>query len=125
MTGVPLIDGGNIRLPRLIGLSRAMDIILTGYLIRIILTLSRDVPAKECVEIGLANYMAPPGETALTKALEIAKLLSTHPQRNMRNDRLSVYNSYDWPAMLKTELKYGLETLTFELPQVAKFGAKL
>lgn len=86
---------------------------------------SRDVPAKECLEIGLANYMASPGETALSKALEIAKLLSSHPQKNLRNDRLSVYTNYDWPAMLTTELKYGLDTLTFELPQVAKFGSKL
>jgi len=86
---------------------------------------SRDVPAKECLEIGLANYMAPPGETALSKALEIAKLLSSHPQRNLRNDRLSVYTNYDWPTMLKTELKYGLDTLSFPLDQVAKFSSKL
>jgi len=87
--------------------------------------ISRDVPAKECLEIGLANYMAPPGETALSKALEIANLLSSHPQRNLRNDRLSVYANYDWPTMLKTELKYGLDTLSFPLDQVAKFSSKL
>jgi hypothetical protein len=67
------------------------------------------------LEIGLANYMAPPGETAL----------SSHPQRNLRNDRLSVYTNYDWPTMLKTELKYGLDTLAFPLDEVAKFSSKL
>jgi hypothetical protein len=69
--------------------------------------------------------MAPHGETALTKAMEIAKLLCSHPQRNLRNDRLSVYANYDWPGMLKKELQYGLDTLREELPQVKKFSAKL
>jgi enoyl-CoA hydratase/carnithine racemase len=86
---------------------------------------SRDVLAKECLDIGLANYMAAPGETALSKAMEIAKLLCSHPQRNLRNDRLSVYATYDWPSMLRTEVRYGTDTLMEELPRVKKFNAKL
>jgi enoyl-CoA hydratase/carnithine racemase len=85
----------------------------------------RDIPAKECFDIGLANYMATPGETAFSKAMEIAKLLCSHPQRNLRNDRLSVYATYDWSSMLKTELQYGMDTLIDGLPQVKKFNAKL
>jgi hypothetical protein len=62
---------------------------------------------------------------ALAKAIEVAKLLCSHPQRNLRNDRMSVYKNYDWPKMLKTELKYGLDTLSEDLPQVKKFSSKL
>jgi hypothetical protein len=69
--------------------------------------------------------MASPTETALSKAMGVAKLLCSHPQRNLRNDRMSVYANYDWTAMLKTELRYGMDTLSAELPQVKKFGAKL
>jgi hypothetical protein len=83
------------------------------------------VPAKEAVEIGLANYIASPGQTALSKALEVAKLLSSHPQRNMCNDRLSVLASYDWPGMMNKELGYGLDTLKHPLEQVKKFASKL
>jgi enoyl-CoA hydratase len=83
------------------------------------------VAAKECLEIGLANYLASPSQTALSKALDIAKLLSSHPQQNLRNDRLSVYTNYDWPTMLRKELRYGMDTLTAELPQVKKFSSKL
>ena len=83
------------------------------------------MPANEAVDIGLANYMASPGETALSKAFEIAKLLCSHPQRNLRNDRLSVLANYDWPRMLTTELGYGLDTLKHSLPHVKRFVAKL
>lgn len=86
---------------------------------------SRDVSAKECLEIGLANYMASPRTTALSKALEIAELLSSHPQRNLRNDRLSVLTNYEWEKMLKTEIHYGMDTLMHTLPQVQKFNSKL
>jgi len=103
-----------------------MDIILTGYnILYTNLTVSRDVPANEAVEIGLANYMASPGQTALSKAFEIAKLLCSHPQQNLRNDRLSVLANYDWPGMLTKELGYGLETLKYPLPHVKRFVAKL
>jgi enoyl-CoA hydratase len=86
---------------------------------------SRDVYANEAFEIGLANYMALPGQTALSKALEVAKLLCSHPQQNLRNDRLSLLANYDWPGMLTKELEYGLDTLKNPLPQVKKFTSKL
>ena len=86
---------------------------------------SRDVAAKECLEIGLANYIAPSGMTALSKALQVAELLCSHPQRNLRNDRLSVLTNYDWERMLKTETQYGMDTLKYSLPQVQKFSSKL
>lgn len=69
--------------------------------------------------------MAAPGKDALSKAIEMAKLLCSHPQQNLRNDRLAVYSNYDWLKMLKTELQYGLGTLKNALPQVQKFVSKL
>jgi enoyl-CoA hydratase len=76
--GVPLIDGGTIRLPRLIGHSRAMDLILTG----------RAVDGPEALAIGLANRLVEDGE-ALEAALELAGQLSRYPQNCLRSDRLS------------------------------------
>ena len=100
--GVPLIDLGTVRLPRLIGASRAMDLILTG----------RPVEAAEAHAIGRANYLAPRGG-ALDKALEIAARLSAFPQLCMRNDRLSALDqwSLDWEAATSAEIAYGMETL--------------
>jgi enoyl-CoA hydratase len=88
--GVPLIDLGTVRLPRLIGASRAMDLILTG----------RPVEAKEAHDIGLANYLTPKGG-ALDKALELAAQLSAFPQLCLRNDRLSAIGqwSLDWDVL--------------------------
>ncbi|GAA1178884.1 crotonase/enoyl-CoA hydratase family protein [Pseudonocardia alaniniphila] len=77
--GVPLIDGGTVRLPRLIGTSRAMDMILTG----------RPVDAAEALAIGLANRVVPAGD-ALAAAHELATQLAAFPQTCMRRDRLSV-----------------------------------
>ncbi|KAJ3278980.1 Enoyl-CoA hydratase [Rhizoclosmatium sp. JEL0117] len=82
MRGVPLIDGGTVRLPPLIGLSNAMDLVLTG----------RSVSATEAKGMGLVNWVVPEG-LALSKALEVAKLIATHPQTCMRNDRLSMLDS--------------------------------
>jgi enoyl-CoA hydratase len=76
--GVPLIDGGTVRLPRLIGTSRALDLILTG----------RAIGAREAFEIGLANRIVPDG-TALDAAIELAQQIAVHPQQCLRNDRAS------------------------------------
>jgi enoyl-CoA hydratase/carnithine racemase len=100
--GVPLIDLGTIRLPRLIGHSRAMDLILTG----------RDVRAQEALDIGLANRLAPAGG-ALTAALELAKQIGSFPQTCMRNDRLSALEQWGLTeeAALSHELRRGLATI--------------
>ncbi|MFL5296028.1 MAG: crotonase/enoyl-CoA hydratase family protein [Phenylobacterium sp.] len=100
--GVPLIDLGTVRLPRLIGASRAMDLILTG----------RPVDAAEAHAIGLANYLAPKGG-ALAKSLEIAERLCAFPQLCMRNDRLSALGqwSLDWDEATAAETTLGMETL--------------
>lgn len=100
--GVPLIDLGTVRLPRLIGQSRAMDLILTG----------RPVAAKEALDIGLANRVAPSGQ-ALDSALELARQIAGFPQKCMRNDRLSVLRQWDlnWGEATKFETRLGLETI--------------
>jgi enoyl-CoA hydratase len=100
--GVPLVDLGTIRLPRLIGHSRAMDLILTG----------RPVEAREALEIGLVNRVTEAGG-ALAVALELAKNLSALPQAALRNDRLSAIEQWDLPldAAIRNELRYGRETL--------------
>ncbi|HEX9766097.1 MAG TPA: crotonase/enoyl-CoA hydratase family protein [Nitriliruptorales bacterium] len=84
--GVPLIDGGTVRLPRLIGLSHALDLILTG----------RPVHADEALAIGLANRVVPSGET-LAAALDLAHQIASFPQATMRADRRSAYEGLDLP----------------------------
>ena len=100
--GVPLIDGGTIRLPRLIGQSRAMDLILTG----------RPVDAQEAIAIGLANRLAAPGE-ALDAALRLAREIADFPQICMRNDRLSVLQQWgmETEEALINEMRLGMQTI--------------
>ncbi|OBF89022.1 enoyl-CoA hydratase [Mycobacterium sp. 852002-51163_SCH5372311] len=84
--GVPLIDGGTVRLPRLIGQSRAMDMILTG----------RGVKADEALAMGLANRVVPKGQ-ARQAAEELAAQLAALPQQCMRSDRLSALHQWGLP----------------------------
>lgn len=100
--GVPLVDGGTIRLPRLIGMSHAMDMILTG----------RGVSGDEAFRIGLANRVVEPG-TTLAAAKELANQLAAFPQRCLRSDRLSAYEAWALPldAALRNEFERGIATV--------------
>jgi enoyl-CoA hydratase len=102
--GVPLIDGGTVRLPRLIGQSRAMDMILTG----------RAVDAQEAWVIGLANRVVPKGK-AREQAEELAAELAKLPQQCMRSDRLSVLNQ--WGAS-------EADAMDFEFASISKVSAE-
>jgi enoyl-CoA hydratase len=100
--GVPLIDGGTVRLPRLIGLSRALDLILTG----------RPVDAQEALSIGLANRVVDDG-SALDAALALAHQLARLPQTCLRNDRRSAYeqSGMTLDEALANEFELGLATI--------------
>ena len=84
--GVPLIDGGTVRLPRIVGQGRALEIILTG----------RQVPAEECLRIGLCEYLVPDGEVR-QKAEELARDIARFPQVCVRADRRSAIKSQGLP----------------------------
>lgn len=84
--GVPLIDGGTVRLPRLIGMGHAMDLILTG----------RKVEASEALQIGLANRVVPTGQ-ARDAAIALAQSLAKFPQKTLLADRASAYAQWDLP----------------------------
>jgi enoyl-CoA hydratase len=100
--GVPLVDLGTIRLPRLIGQSRAMDLILTG----------RGVGAEEALEMGLVNRVVEPGQ-ALAAAVQLGLEISAFPQRCLRGDRLSAIEQWDLSEddALQNELRHGLATI--------------
>ncbi|MCK2238849.1 MULTISPECIES: crotonase/enoyl-CoA hydratase family protein [unclassified Crossiella] len=113
--GVPLIDGGTVRLPRLIGASRAMDLILTG----------RPVDAAEAERIGLANRVVPPGQ-ARAAAEELAAQLARFPQTCLRQDRLSMLeqDGLTEEAAITTELRHGLVSLAADtLDGARRFSA--
>jgi enoyl-CoA hydratase len=112
--GVPLIDGGTVRLPRVVGQGRALDMVLTG----------RPVKGEEALSFGLANRLVEPGE-ALAAAVALAQDLAGLPQACLRSDRASVYESWELaePDALRAEHRHGIETLLSgeTLAGVAKF----
>ncbi|MEU4230554.1 crotonase/enoyl-CoA hydratase family protein [Nonomuraea sp. NPDC026600] len=112
--GVPLIDGGTVRLPRLIGASRAMDMILTG----------RPVGAREAYEMGLANRVVPAG-AARRQAEELARDIAGFPQTCLRGDRLSALEQDGLPEQdaIRNELRHGLVSLPDAVGGAARFAA--
>jgi enoyl-CoA hydratase len=103
--GVPLIDGGTVRLPRLIGQSHAMDLILTG----------RPVGAEEALRMGLANRMVPKGQSRAA-AEALALQISQFPQMCMNLDRASVYRQWDLPFedAMRAEFSHGISAVAAE-----------
>ena len=114
--GIPLMDGGTVRLPRLIGHSHALDLILTG----------RAVSGEEAFRIGLVNRLVEPGRT-LETAIGLAREIAAYPQAAMRSDRRSTYEQWErqLPDALTREYLLGVTTLhtgeTFE--GIRQFGA--
>jgi len=108
--GVPLVDGGSVRLPRLIGLSRALDLILTG----------RPVNAAEALTMGLANRVVKKGN-ALVEAKALARQIAAFPQTCMKSDRKSAYESmsHDVVTAMRNELSLARPAL-----REAKAGAQ-
>ncbi len=100
--GVPLIDGGTVRLPQVIGLGRALDLILTG----------RGVPAPEAAQLGLVNRVVPKGG-ARAAAAQLAHEISAFPQACLRSDRMSALQSpgLETEAAMANEFRHGMTTL--------------
>lgn len=109
--GIPLVDGGAVRLPRLIGMSRALDLILTG----------RAVKANEALAIGLVNRVVPNGQ-ARAKAEELAAALAEMPQDCLRSDRAAAYDQWGLsePDALAVEFRHGKATLDKNWQQAAQ-----
>jgi enoyl-CoA hydratase len=113
--GVPLVDGGTQRLPRIIGLGRALELILTG----------RPVPAKEALAMGLANEVVLPGQ-CLNRAVELAQLIAKFPQICMRNDRQAVYAGLGKALTegLRSEAGFGSQTIRSGEPLAGSYEFK-
>lgn len=113
--GVPLVDGGTYRLPRIVGLGRALDLILTG----------REIGAEEAERIGLIDRLVPTG-TALDAAIELAEQIAGFPWRSVMNDRRAVYDGLglDLAEALANEDRLGREVIFSDdfATGVARFG---
>ena len=112
--GVPLIDGGTVRLPRLVGMGHAMDLILTG----------RKVEASEALAMGLANRVVASGQ-ARVAAIGLAQQLAAFPQATMNADRMSAYRQWDLPLneALHQEWERGKHCLAEGMAGAARFAA--
>ncbi len=108
--GVPLMDGGNVRLPKVVGLGNAMDMILTG----------KEVDAKEALRIGLITRLIEPSEEVLTEAIKTARLIAKFPQNCMKLDRMNVYKSYgvEWLEQIANESGRALKSKAMKEIQV-------
>ncbi len=111
--GVPLIDGGTVRLPRIVGLSRALDLILTG----------RAVGAEEARGVGLADRVVPPG-TSRAAAEALAREIASFPQACMRADRASAFEAFDGPEAeaLRREFDRGVQLVLEGVKGAARFA---
>lgn len=111
--GVPLVDGGTQRLPRVVGLGRALDMILTG----------RAVDAETAKEWGLVNRLAPEGE-ALERSVEVAEVVAGFPQATVRTDRAAVYDGLGEPIEqgLKIEAWHGSRALETAMEGADRFA---
>jgi enoyl-CoA hydratase len=109
--GVPLVDGGTWRLPRVVGFGRALDMILTGRL----------VDATEAVAIGLATEVS---DDPLARALDLAEQIASYPQATMLSDRASVYDGYGLTRdeALALEARYGTAVLADGAAGAARFA---
>ncbi|NEA46581.1 crotonase/enoyl-CoA hydratase family protein [Streptomyces sp. SID10815] len=112
--GVPLIDGGTVRLPRLIGAGRAMDMILTG----------RPVPAREAYGMGLANRVVPTGRSRAEAEL-LAARIAGFPQECLRGDRASALDQegLSEEEAMRCELRHGVAVLAAGIEGAARFAA--
>lgn len=111
--GVPLLDGGTQRLPRVVGMGRALELILTG----------RPVPAEEAHRIGLVNELVAPGEH-LSRALELAERIASFPQETMLADRQAAIEGFGKPLAdgLALEAKLGNQVLEVAVRGAARFA---
>jgi len=112
--GVPLVDGGTQRLPLIVGLSRALDMILTG----------RPVDAAEAFRIGLVDRLVPP-DTELAAALDLAEVVAAFPQVTVRSDRAAVYEGIGLPMSdrLARERRHGRVALSTAVEGAARFAS--
>ena len=112
--GVPLVDGGTQRLPRIVGMGRALELILTG----------RPVEAEEAHRIGLVNEVTAPGQH-LERALQLAERIASFPQETMLADRRAAIEGFGLPLTegLALEHKLGRETLHVAVEGASRFAA--